>query len=117
MELFIKSLTNYLLGTSEEFIAQRASKLINKCENQEFDITFPSASKLDIWKKCIGKHENEIQFPHKFCHLVFPHFIHDFSVTDVGYPCSIPVPSYSLQKRLQGMQIACKTCKFEIPAR
>ena len=62
MELFIKSLTNYLLGTSEELIAQRASKLINKCENQEFDITFPSASKLHIWKKCIGKHENEVRF-------------------------------------------------------
>jgi len=62
MESFFKSLTNYLLGTSEELIVQRAGKLINKCENQEFDITFPSASKLDIWKKCIGKHENEIRF-------------------------------------------------------
>ena len=62
-------------------------------------------------------HANYIQFPHKCCHMASPCLIHDFSVIDVGDPCSIPVTSYSLQKRLQGMRVACKPCKFEIPAR
>ena len=60
---------------------------------------------------------NYIQLPHKCCHMVSPYFIHDFSIIDVGNPCTISVTSYSLQKRLQGMQVACNPCKFEIPAR
>ena len=61
MDSFNKELSIYLLGSSEKSIAQRASKLINKCESAEFDITFPSASKLDIWTKCTNKSKNEIR--------------------------------------------------------
>ena len=62
MDSFNRELSIYLLGSSEKSIAQKASKLINKCESAEFDITFPSASKLDIWTKCTNKSKNEISY-------------------------------------------------------
>ena len=62
MESFNKQLAIYLVGTSQENIVKPASKLINKCQKSDFDITFPSASKIDLWRKCTNKKEPELSF-------------------------------------------------------
>ena len=63
MESFNRDLINYLLGDSQEHsVIEKASRLINKCEKCAFDLSFPSATKLDIWKMCAGKGRKEPSF-------------------------------------------------------
>ena len=63
MDIFKENIISYIAGSSqEESVVKRASRLINKCENSDFDCTFPGTSKIEIWEKCFGKEGKESAF-------------------------------------------------------